>query len=226
ALDDWSVLATAIGPVHGGIHALDLVRDTVDRYLDGGSGYMAGRTSFHTGLVQDEYIHSDCSVLMGIASVAAGGKDREWLSAREGRIRELFARAVARDVDGDGLIEGALRTGISGSHQWSTNTWDVVSFGWKDAYSNVVLYDALVRLASVLPEDGWSDVRAEAAARAARLKSAYEPTFWNPETGWIAGWRSPYGRLHDAGFMPVNGWAVLAGLVAPERARAAIEGLW
>src|SRR5439155_24703286 len=25
SLDDWSVLATAIGPVHGGIHALDLV---------------------------------------------------------------------------------------------------------------------------------------------------------------------------------------------------------
>jgi hypothetical protein len=225
-LDDWGILAADVGPVHEGIDSFDLLRDTIDRYLDDGPGYMAGRTSFHQGLVQDEYIHTDCAVLLGIACAIAGGRSTEWLATRASAIRGLFARAVARDVDGDGLIEGSLRTGITGSGEWSTNTWDTVSFGWKDAYSNAVLYDALMRLAAALPGGGWPDLRTEASERAARLEAAYEPTFWNPETGWIGGWRSPDDRLHDAGYLPVNGHAVMAGLLGPDRARTAIEGLW
>jgi hypothetical protein len=224
--DELAALARAIGPVDGEIHALDLVRDTIERYLDGGPGYMAGRTSFHDGLVQDEYIQTDVSVLLAIAHLLAGRPDAAWLAERAAGIELLLDRTLARDVDGDGLIESTLRRGITGERDWSSNTCDIVSFGWKDAYSNALLFEALTRLDGVLIGDAWSSRRDSLRAWADRLRTAYAPAFWNPATGWVAGWRSADDQLHDAGYLWVNGAAVTAGVLSAERARSAIGGLW
>ena len=226
ATDELAALAAAIGRVDGQTHALDLVRDTIERYLDGGPGYMAGRTSFHDGLVQDEYIQTDVSVLLALAHLLKGRPDRAWLAQRAAGIEQLLDRTLARDVDGDGLVESTLRRGISGEGDWSSNTCDIVSFGWKDAYANALLFDALTRLGGVLTGDAWSSRRDALGAWARRLVAAYEPTFWNPATGWVGGWRSADDQLHDAGYLWVNGAAVTAGVLTLERARSAIRGLW
>jgi hypothetical protein len=226
ATDELASLASAIGPIDGDTHALDFVRDTIERYLDGGPGYMAGRTSFHDGLVQDEYVQTDVSVLLALARLLAGRPDAAWLADRAAGIDLLLDRTLARDVDGDGLIESPLRRGISGEHDWSSNTCDIVSFGWKDAYSNALLYEALQQLDGVLIGDAWSSRRVALRAWARRLARKYEGTFWNPATGWVAGWRSPDHQLHDAGYLWVNGAAVTAGVLSVERCRTAIRGLW
>ena len=62
----------------------------------------------------------------------------------------MIARMRARDLDGDGLIESPYRLGMSGQYHWSTNWFDVISFGWKDAFTNALLYRALVLLSDVL----------------------------------------------------------------------------
>jgi hypothetical protein len=226
AVDEWAVLASAIGPIDRRTHALDFVRDTLDRYLDEGPGYMAGRTSFHDGLVQDEYVQTDASVLLGLAHLLDCRPDGDWLASRAPAIRALVERTRARDVDGDGLIESVLRTGVSGRSEWSTNAIDVVSFGWKDAYTNALLYDALVQLHRVLTGKTWADLREMLQSWANALKASYMPAFWNPATRWVGGWRSVDGALHDAGFPVVSGTAVCAGLLPADRAREAIEGLW
>lgn len=187
---------------------------------------MAGRTSFHDGLIQDEYLHTDAAALLGLAHLLQGRPDAGWLAARSGAIRGLIGRTHRRDIDGDGLVECALRTGVSGRFEWSTNSCDIVSFGWKDAYTNALLFDALVRLQHVLGGAEWSDVRDDLDTWAGKLERSYRPTFWNPGTGWIAGWRSADDALHDAGYLWVNGAAVCAGLLSPGDARSAIEGLW
>jgi hypothetical protein len=225
-IDQAALLARQLGHVDERMHALDFVRDSIDRYLDGGPAYMAGRSSFHDGLIQDEYVQAEPSVLLGIAHCLAGQPDDAWLRRRGPAIRAVIDRTRARDIDDDGLIESRLRTGVTGGSQWSTNQCDSVSFGWKDAYTNALLFDALVRLPEVLAGPEWADVRSDMADWARRLEEAYGPAFWNDATGWLAGWRSIDGELHDAGYLWVNGAAVTAGLLATGRARSAIERLW
>jgi hypothetical protein len=227
SLELWGTLARAIGRVGQTRHAMDLVRDTVERYLDGAPGYGAGRTSFHPGLIQDEYIATDPSVLLGIAQLLAwDGLGTGWLELRGGQVRALIDRVRSQDVDGDGLIESTLRTGVTGRGDWSTNMCDIVSFGWKDAYTNAILFDALTRLEKVLPGPAWRETRGTITGWRRKLRRSFVPSFWNPATGWVAGWRSPDGALHDAGYVWVNGAVVEAGLLPPDLARRAISGLW
>jgi hypothetical protein len=226
SLETWAPEAVAIGRIDAATTGVDLVRDTLERYLEGAPGYGAGRTSFHSGLLQDEYVATDPSVLLGLAHLVPAHRDDAWLSAHAATIRQLIRRTAALDIDGDGLVESRLRTGVTGSGDWSTNLCDNVSFGWKDAYVNAILYDALTRLDAGLAGASWADVRTDVRAWRARLAAAYLPAFWNPETGWVAGWRSIDGQLHDAGFLWVNGAAVNAGLLAAEDARSTIRRLW
>ena len=51
------------------------------------------------------------------------------------------------------------------------------------------------------------------SAKAAKLRSAYVPTFLNPVTGVLAGWKSADGQLHDYWFTFVSGVAITYGLV-------------
>ena len=46
------------------------------------------------------------------------------------------------------------------------------------------------------------------------LKAVFYPTFYNPATGVLAGWKSADGKLHDYYFLFVSGVAVTYGLVS------------
>ena len=132
----------------------------------------------------------------------------------------------ARDIDEDGIAESVFRTGLGGGHQWSANWYDVISFGWKDALSNALLYRALVLLSQILPHLGKADLAAGLAGWADRLKAHFLPAFFNPATGWLGGWRSRDGKLHDYAFLAVNGAAVMSGVLPEETAHSIMRALW
>jgi hypothetical protein len=132
----------------------------------------------------------------------------------------------ARDIDGDGLVESIYRTGTSGSGQWSTCWFDVISYGWKDAFSNALLYPALRKLSSCLPRLGLNTFELDLDEWASTLRSNYRDAFYNEESGWLAGWRCKDGKLHDYAFLVPNGAAVVGGLLDPADARSVIERLW
>jgi hypothetical protein len=115
---------------------------------------------------------------------------------------------------------------VSSTGQWSTCWLDVVSFGWKDAFANALLYPALTLLADALPRLGAPGLAEPLAPWAATLKANYAPTFYNEETGWLAGWRCAEDMLHDYAFLPVNGAAICGGLLEPDAARSIMEALW
>jgi hypothetical protein len=132
----------------------------------------------------------------------------------------------ARDLDQDGLIESKYRTGISGSGQWSTTWMDVISFGWKDSWTNALLYPALQILARELPRLGQPALAEGLPGWAEMLRKNYYPTFFNRKTGWLAGWRCALDKLHDHAFLAVNGAAVCGGLLDDHQAQSVIENLW
>jgi hypothetical protein len=227
-MDHWAYLAVAVGDVLPGLSSIGLVTDSMDRHLRDGPGYGAGHTSGGTGRIEDEYLHTEVALLLAAGVIAQRPEGIEWVRSRADGLARILERVHERDVDGDGLIEGEVRRGISGSRAWATNWWDIISFGWKDAWLNAELYDALVRIARDAPEVARaSSLGAEGVQRwGEALRAAYVPAFWNEATGWLAGWRSSDDVLHDHGYLFVSGAAVNAGLLEPDVARAVVDRLW
>ena len=227
-MDNWSGLAVQIGTILPGLSAIDLLRDSIERWLDGGPGYGSGGMSVDGDIhrAEDEYLMSGTAPLLGIAEFLEHSGTGEWLQRFGNQLAHQMTLIRRRDLDGDGLIESRYRRGNSGEYQWSTCFYDVISFGWKCAFSNALLYAALVKLAAVLPRLGRADAASGLDAWAARLRESYPLTFYNQRTGWLGGWRSRDGELHDHAFIAVNGAAVACGLIDDAPAKDIMKRLW
>jgi hypothetical protein len=225
-LETWSAIATRSGEILPGLSGLDPLRDTLEHWLDGAPAYGSGRTSLHDHRYEDEYLQIGAAALWGLADYLMAARDGAWAQRYRPHIEREVGRLRARDLDGDGLIESPYRRGISGEHQWSTCWYDVLSFGWKCAFSNAYLYAALRRLAEALPGVGLAPLTGGLAAWADRLRDSYTPTFLNPASGWLAGWRCQADQLHDFAFLAINGLAVTAGLIETTLAEAMVRRLW
>ncbi len=227
-MDLWSSVANRIDRIAPELRATTLLRDSLQRWLDGGPGYASGGMSGARGihLAEDEFIMTGTAGLLGLAEFLERSGTVEWLDLYRAGIARQLELMRRRDVDGDGLVESVYRDGVSGGHQWSTNWYDVVSFGWKDAFSNALLYRALVVLSEVFPRLRESGLGTGLAEWAERLRRSYEDAFFNPRTGWLAGWRCRKGLLHDYAFLSVNGAAVCAGVLDSGRAQTVVSRLW
>jgi hypothetical protein len=226
-MDTWSSYIFSLGEIVPGLDAADLLRTTLERWLDGGQSYAGGRL-LQDGQVhdaEDEYLMTGAAALRGLADYLARRATPGWFHRRLPAIRARLAGMRARDLDGDGLIESPWRTGVSGTGQWSTCWFDVISFGWKDAFANAILHPALRSLAATFARHGLTVEAGELTAWAERLEASYLPVFFNPATGWIAGWRCREDKLHDHAFLAVNGAAINGGLVPAPLAREICERL-
>ncbi|MDZ7288890.1 MAG: hypothetical protein ONB44_04120 [candidate division KSB1 bacterium] len=227
-MDNWSAITTRLGDVLPNLPAVELLRTSLERWLDGGQGYTSGRMLQHGKFheAEDEYLLTGAACLLGLGEYLRHSGTVSWIEQYHDPIRQQLQKMRARDVDGDGLVESIYRTGVSGTGQWSTCWFDVISFGWKDAFSNAILYRALVVLAEIFPKLEANDLATGLSDWAEKLRANYRPTFFNPQTGWLAGWRCAENKLHDYAFLFVNGAAVSGGLLDYDDARAIIGKLW
>ena len=221
-LNDISAIARDLDPLPSGISPMALVGVSLSRWLDGAPSYGSGATSHGSHRLEDEYVHMAANTLVAVGRYLSATSDHAWFARHRGHIISEITRMLERDIDGDGLVESTIRLGNSGEHQWSTAWSDVISFGWKDAWANAVLFEAWGELAPALRAIGDAETtvlaaRVDAAAEA--LSAAYLPAFFHEETGLIAGWRSKDGELHDYGFSLVNGAACSTELIPRTDAR-------
>lgn len=226
-LDTWTAVTLPMGEILPKFKAVELVRYSLERWLTGGPGYAAGKL-LQDGVAHDaadEYLMTGTAALHGLGDYLLHVADRAWFEKYRGQILQWIEVTKKRDLDDDGLIESPYRTGVSGTKQWSTCWYDVISFGWKDAFANAILHGALRQLAPALRRFGLKTEGAALDAWADRLKKNYTPAFWNEKTGWFAGWRCKEDRLHDHAFLAVNGAAVSAGLVEKKVARGLLKKL-
>jgi hypothetical protein len=226
-LYEYSEIALRTPPLADGLSALDLLRQTLDRYAEGMLGYgMVGYVGFNMPhappLGPYDFLDSYPSLLIAARNYVHGSRDLDWLRENYAVLMKWADKMLAGDRDGNGLLEYPL-SGNSGI--WNdeitvrpANWWDTIGFGHEDAYSNALAYQALLGMAEMSASNGCESDRRKFAAAAEKLKAAYYPTFLNPETGVLAGWKSADGQLHDYYFTFVNGMAVTFGLVPPDQA--------
>ena len=213
-----------------GLTALDLVRETLDRYLNGFLAYgIPGYKGFDdpsdTGMAHP-YVYSDTypSLLIAAYDYAEGSGDDRWLRENYKGMRKWADSMAAANADGSPLLENPI-SGNSGS--WSAKTvlatatqwWDDVGFGHQDAYANALGYRALRGMAALADRIGETADAARYRQRALQIHDAYVAAFLDHDAGVLAGWRSGDGQLHNYYFPYVNGIAVRYGLVDGELAR-------
>lgn len=201
---------------HDGPNPLDLVKFSIGRALLDGGGY-----GYHRCL----YLDSDPILISGAGRIFQLSGDRQWLE----RVRPGIAAAARRILDNfdahEGMIVCRALSGNSGSFRWSSNAMDVVGFGHIDAYVNAWSFRAMKNAAGLCRVLGDNALAARCANVAAALGGNYARQLVNPETGWVSGWRSRDGRLHDYGFVWINGAACAFGVMDEARTRQALRGL-
>jgi hypothetical protein len=207
---DMAVFTPEFAP---GFSALDLVRCSLDLYLDGAPGY---------GLHVDECLDVDPSLLIACWDYVAGLQDWDWFKLHKEQVSAIVNRMLARDRDNDGLLE-STRSGNSHSHLWSSNWWDVITFGHKDAFANALAYRALSGCAELFQRVGDEPTSTQCRSAADRIKEAYYRCFNNPDTGVLGGWRSQDEELHDYYFVWVNGIAIAYGVVTEDQANVILN---
>jgi len=226
-MDTWAAVTRPQGQVLPGLPAVDFLRSSLERWLTGGPGYAAGRLlqdgTSHDA--DDEYLQTGASALRGLGEYLRFTATPAWYREFKPYILRKLHAARDRDLDGDGLIESLHRTGVSGTKQWSTCWFDVISFGWKDAFANAILYGALLELTQGLRRFGEKEEAESLSKWAGWLRANYRDAFWNEATGWLAGWRCREDKLHDYAFLPVNGAAIAEGLLEPDEGRDILQRL-
>lgn len=233
-----SMLALETPPLADSLSALDLLRMSVERYLNGMKAYgMFG----YNGTWEDEnaitdnskaqpydYLDTYPSLVISACNYIKGSGDLKWAEKYYPRIKEWMDRHMKRDYNQNGLAEYEL-SGNSGS--WDgvvrpANWWDTIGFGHEDAFSNALTYEALnlmVWVTEILGRKEDADLYRKLSSK---LKSAYFKTFYNPATGILAGWKSRDGKLHDYYFLVVNSMAVYYDLVPENKRKDVMLKLW
>ncbi|MHB9132603.1 MAG: glucosidase family protein [Armatimonadota bacterium] len=201
-------------PAHGP-NPLDLGRFTIERALLDGGGY---------GYWRNLYLDSDPVLVSAAGRLHQADPNLAWLRRIEPGLREVVERLLG-NIGEEGLVVCRDLSGDAGSYRWSCNGMDVVGFGHLDAYVNACSYRAFRNAAVLLGELGQHNLSQRSRDAADTLRDNYAACLLNPETGWVAGWRSRDGAYHDAAFTWVNGIAIAFGLLAPSVAKSALEKL-
>jgi hypothetical protein len=223
---EYSSMAVRTPPLAPGLTALDMLRQTLDRYLGGMKGIgMEGYDSMASRGFMDSYP----SLLIAAGDYVRAGKDHAWLGKNYFGLKAWATKMLAMDVNGDGLLEypesGNYNSWPEQRLLRPANWWDTIGFGHQDAYSNALAYHALVGMAEVARQANQPDDAKLYSARAEKLRSVYFQTFYDPQTGVLAGWKRADGNLHDYYFTFVNSMAITYGLVPPDKANLIMDRL-
>jgi hypothetical protein len=198
-----------------------MLRFSLERALLGGGGY---------GFWRNLYLDSDPVLVSSAGRLHQAHPDARWLERVLPGLRAAADRMLATLGD-DGLAVCRDLSGNAGSHRWSSNAMDVVGFGHLDAYVNAWTYralrnaEALLRASRAAGCAGCVSLAGRCRDAAERLREEYPRHLLNPATGWVAGWRSRDGELHDAAYLWLNGVACAFGLLPQSRTAEALSRL-
>lgn len=194
---------------------VELARFTAERAILMGGGYNYWRNL---------YGDSDPMIISGAGQVHNARPSLKWLRKIEPGLKAAVER-MASSIGKEGLVTCRDLSGNSGSYRWSSNCMDVVGFGHVDGFVNAFAYRAFRNASALFAALGRKDDARRCRELAGDIRASYAAQLLNPETGWVAGWRSRDGQLHDYAFPYVNGPAIAFGLLDDQAAHKALAGL-
>jgi hypothetical protein len=220
---EYSEIAAITGELAEGVTGLTMLRDSLNRFLDDGElGYGMAKYKGEPHYPEAS-LDTWPSLLIAAHNYYLVSGDQKWLERQIDKLTKWGDESLVTDKDANGLIEYHQSGNAGDCYFRPANWWDAINFGHEDAYSNALAYRAFRGLAKMQRKAGKDEqaVRFEKAAE--KLKAAYYKTFYNPDTGMLAGWKSRDGKLHDYAFTFVQGLAITYGLIDDEAANKLLD---
>ena len=135
---------------------------------------------------------------------------------------------MSLDTDGDGIFEVPFQgdyIGQTPDKAYYCNWWDNFAFGHKDIYINYLYHRALRELSELLERVNQGDKAKKYREQLAKFDKAFFDTFYNPETGRMAGWISRNGKVHDYGFTFAVSMGINEGLIPHDIGKKMLKDL-
>jgi len=185
---------------------MELLRYTTGLVLKKGGPHYGSQFDFHHD--------SAPALIIATGRIFQAGYDKKWLKDIWPCLKTAIDHILG-NLDKTGMYTARFHSGNSGDGAGSggSNAWDDIAFGHHDGYSAALAYRALYNAAAMAISAGQKDIAQRCLEAAPVLKQAYVKSLYNPQTGWLAGWRSRDGELHDYGFIVVNALAVCYGIL-------------
>ena len=197
-----------------GISPMEMVGASVDRYLQGAPGYQMPNRNVcdpNWWSSRETAAYLVTSAWYDIRTIGGLKQLHQWLDPLE-----CLANHIESQFGPGGLIYHYGR---------GTMWFDTYKMQGADAYCNAADFQAFQCMADLETLAGRANLAARYQADANRIKDVYFKSFYNPQTGVLAGWQTEDGTLHDYMFPWVNGFAICQGLVPPEKAKAILQVL-
>ncbi|MDD5705102.1 MAG: hypothetical protein PHR35_04195 [Kiritimatiellae bacterium] len=192
-----------------------LLRYSVELAVKGGPGYMCFLEEGHD---------TAPSLLIAAGRVYQAEQDGEWVRSIWPFL-ERYVCHIISNLDASGFYICRRLSGNSHSYRASCNSIDTYCCGHADGYSGALAYRGLRNAAVLARVAGTLDREQQCELSAQRLRAAFIPTLLNPATGWLAGWRSADGELHDCALHIVTAQAAIYGILDLAQAREMMSRL-
>lgn len=196
---------------------LDFVRHTLERTFQ-------QHTDEHGKMHGYGWENGGCN-LISLCAYLHATNDTPFLLQHLPTITRVINYNLSLDTDADGLLEASYHGNHSGDPKTSLNWWDDFAFGHKDAYGNLIYYQAFRHLLPLLESIRATDLAAKLHTHLTRFRASFHKTFFNPATGVYAGWISQDGRMHDYMFTFITAMAINQGLVEQPLAQQMLQRL-
>ena len=135
---------------------------------------------------------------------------------------------LSRDTDDDGIFESPF----PGDYMFQkcefgqqTNWWDNFAFGHKDIYFNYLCHRALRVFSDLLKKANQKELARKYRAQLEKFDKVFLDTFYNEETGLMAGWVSKNGKMHDYAFTFAVSMGINEGLIPDDKGKEMIKSL-
>jgi hypothetical protein len=206
-----------------GIDMVHLLKHSLDYYLDNEVSAQGHVNAF--GKMYDLYVSCGGSVIISAWDYYTVSGDKAWLEKRIKSLHLIADYLLRRDVDRDGLIE-SINSGNAGTLRdpERADIWfEMMNFGHKNTWTNLISYRAFRCLAMLLDEVGQSEGAAYYREKSDLLRNAFVNRFLSPQNGWFVSWISLDGEVHDYCHTFINGMAVAYGIVPPAQGKLILE---
>lgn len=134
---------------------------------------------------------------------------------------ELALNYILTELNGNNgliIVDNGQNTGELGSG--SSNYWDNLCFGYKDAYEGALFLGALGSMADIYQMLGEEQKEADIRALLQRAQEQYDETYWDAEKGRYISTVSQSGKKYDFGFTFLNTEALYYGAGDAEKAES------
>lgn len=206
-----------------GIHMQMLLKHSLDYYLDNEVSAIGHVNAF--GKMYDMYVSTGESLIISAWDYWTVSKDKIWLEKRIQKLHLIADYLLRRDVDKDGLIE-SINSGNTGTLRDPdrADIWfEMMNFGFKNTWTNVLSYRAFLCLAEMLDVVDEHEGATYYREKAELLRQSFVKQFLSKENGWFVSWISLDGQVHDYCHTFINGMAVAYGIVTPDQGEAILE---